>query len=122
VLLEQRIYTVAPGKLRTYLAIYETDGVKVHTEILGHWLGCYVAEVGTLNQVVHLWGFADFEQRAVRRARLMADPRWQAYLAKAAGLVVHQENRLLLPAGFTPVPDALTPSDEAIASENRTIR
>lgn len=105
-LIEQRVYTVAPGKLRDYLAIYESDGVKVHVENLGTWLGCYVTEIGALNQVTHLWGFDNYEERLRRRQRLLADPRWRAYLAKAAGLVVQQENRLLNPAPFTP---ALTP-------------
>jgi hypothetical protein len=108
-LIEQRIYTCAPGKLKGYLAVYEAHGVAVHAEILGHWLGCYVVEVGPLNQVVHLWGFEDFEDRTARRARLANDPRWRNYLNEAAGLVVQQENRLLQPAAFTPALPALIP-------------
>jgi hypothetical protein len=108
-LVEQRIYTVAPGKLRDYLRLYQEHGVAVHTEVLGHWLGCYVSEVGTLNQVMHLWGYSDFEDRLLRRERLAQDPRWRDYLARAAGLVVQQENRILQPAAFTPAPAALSP-------------
>jgi hypothetical protein len=114
-LIEQRIYTVVPGRLRDYLALYHSDGVQVHAEILGDWLGCYVSEVGALNQVTHLWRFADFAQRAAHRSRLMADPRWKAYLGKAAGLVQHQENRLLLPADFTPALQTLQPRPFAAA-------
>lgn len=102
-LVEQRTYTVAPGRLRDYLQLYQAHGVAVHTEILGHWLGCYVSEVGPLNQVVHLWGFESFEDRLQRRERLAADPRWRDYLARAGGIVVAQECRLLQPAAFTPV-------------------
>lgn len=109
-LVEQRIYTVAPGKLKDYLSAYQTHGVAVHTEILGHWLGCYVTEVGPLNQVVHLWGFASFEDRLRRRERLAADPRWRDYLRQAAGLVVQQESRLLQRAPFTPAAAALAPT------------
>lgn len=109
-LVELRIYTVAPGKLKDYLAVYQVHGVAVHTEILGHWLGCYVTEVGPLNQVVHLWGFDSFEDRLRRRERLAADPRWSDYLRQAAGLVTQQESRLLRRAPFTPTaaPLALT--------------
>lgn len=108
-LIEQRTYTVAPGKLRDYLSLYESDGVQVHVELLGTWLGCYVTEIGTLNQVTHLWRFESYEDRMRRRQRLAGDPRWKAYLAKAAGLVVQQENRLLNPAPFTPALAPLQP-------------
>lgn len=118
-LIEQRVYTVVPGKLRDYLAVYEREGVQVHVEILGHWLGCYVTEVGPLNQVTHLWGFTDFEQRSQRRARLAADPRWKAYLTSAAGLVVHQESRLLQPAGFTPPLEPVSPGPARPGSASR---
>ncbi|MBG9390490.1 NIPSNAP family protein [Caenimonas aquaedulcis] len=101
-LIEQRTYTVAPGKLRDYLHLYEKHGVRVHAENLGHWFGCYVSEIGPLNQVVHLWGFESFEDRMRRRAALAADPRWTEYLRIAAGLVVQQESKLLQPSAFTP--------------------
>lgn len=99
-LIEQRTYTLDPGKMRQYLATYEKEGLEIQKTILGHWLGCMVTEIGPLNQVIHLWGFSSFEDRLARRARLMADPTWQGYLAKVAGLTVHQENRILLPAAF----------------------
>jgi len=108
-LIEQRVYTVSPGKLKDFLSVYQTYGVAVHTEILGHWLGCYVSEVGTLNQVLHFWGFPNFEERLERRGKLTSDPRWREYLKHAAGLVTHQENRILQPAPFTPRPEALSP-------------
>lgn len=108
-LVEQRTYTVAPGKTREYLDLYQAHGVAVHVEILGHWLGSYVTEVGPLNQVVHLWAFESFEDRLRRRELLARDPRWRDYLARAAGLVVQQESRLLQSAAFTPVPPAQQP-------------
>lgn len=101
-LIEQRTYTVAPGKMREYLRLYGELGVRVHAEHLGRWLGCYVSEVGPLNQVVHLWAFESFEDRMRRRAQLAADSRWTEYLRAAAGLVVQQESKLLQPAPFTP--------------------
>ena len=108
-LIEERVYTCVPGKLREYLSVYQTHGVAVHVEILGNWLGCYVSEVGNLNQVVHLWGYKNFEDRLDRRARLAEDPRWRNYLKEAAGLVTHQENRILQPAPFTPAAISLRP-------------
>ena len=101
-LIEQRTYTVAPGKLRDYLSLYEKHGVGVHVEHLGLWFGSYVSEIGPLYQVVHLWGFESFEDRMRRRAGLAADPRWIEYLRIAAGLVVQQESKLLQPTAFTP--------------------
>lgn len=108
-IVEQRTYTCAPGRVRDYLRLYEAHGVAVHTQHLGHWLGCYVVEAGPLNQVVHLWAFDSFEDRLARRERLAADPRWREYLGKAAGIVVQQESKLMLPAAFTPPPPAQQP-------------
>jgi hypothetical protein len=44
-----------------------------------------------------------------RRAALAADPRWAEYLRIAAGLVVQQESKRLLPAAFTPAHAPIQP-------------
>src|SRR5256885_11018438 len=79
-LVEQRTYTAHPGKWRDYMALYQTEGLELQQRILGRMVGYYTSDSGPLNQIVHLWAYTDLNERAERRARLLAEPRWQAYV------------------------------------------
>jgi hypothetical protein len=99
-LVEQRTYTTHPGKVRDYLALYETEGLAVQRRILGRMVGYYRSEIGELNQVIHLWAYVDLSERGQLRAALLADPQFKAYVQKMLPLLVRQESRLLIPASF----------------------
>lgn len=101
--IDERTYTLRPGAVQEYLRRYEQEGMAIQVPILGNLLGYFFTEFGTLNQVVHLWGYADLADRTERRRRLNADQRWQAYLETILPLMVTQENRLLVPAPFSPI-------------------
>lgn len=101
-IVEQRTYTIAPGKVPGFLAAYEEFGLPVHRDIYQRLVGYYVAESGVLNQVVQLWEFDDLEERARRRAAVQADPRWVKYMQQVSGMVLQQESRLLSPARWSP--------------------
>ena len=102
-IVEERIYTVQVGKVPEYLRIYEAEGLAVQTRHLPRMVGYFSTEAGPLNQIIHLWAYDSFEQRVERRAAMMADPEWQAYLAKIRPLIVSQETKLLIPAPFSPI-------------------
>jgi len=102
-IVEERIYTLEVGKVPEYLRLYEQEGFAIQTPILGNLIGYFSSEIGDLNLIVHMWGYESFEERTRRRAELMADPGWQAYVAKVRPLVLRQENRLLIPAPFSPI-------------------
>jgi len=97
---EERMYTLHPGKLAEYLKLYQEEGMAIQTRILPAMVGYYSTEVGTLNLVVHMWGYEDLKQRSELRAKMQADPGWQAYVKKIQPLIQHQESRLLNPAPF----------------------
>ena len=99
-LVEERIYTLHPGKIPEYLKLYAEEGMPIQTRILPAMVGYYTSDIGTLNLVVHMWAYEDLKQRAECRARMMADPGWQAYVKKVTPLFVHQESRILVPAPF----------------------
>jgi hypothetical protein len=101
-LVEERIYTCHPGKVPQYLRMYEAEGFAIQRPILGNLVGYFTTELGPLNQVVHMWAYEDLQDRAARRARLLADPGWQAYAPKVQPLVLTQENKILVPAPFSP--------------------
>ncbi|OGA67228.1 MAG: NIPSNAP domain containing protein [Betaproteobacteria bacterium RIFCSPLOWO2_12_FULL_65_14] len=99
-IVEERIYRMKPGKAPEYIKGYAQEGLAIQRPILGNLVGYYATEIGELNLVVHLWAYEDMADRAARRARLSADPRWQAYLPKVSSFVEHQQNRILNPAPF----------------------
>ena len=99
-LVEERTYTTHPGKWRDYLALYEAEGLEVQKRILGRMVGYYHTEIGGLNQIVHLWAYEDLNERAARRAALMEDPQFRAYVARMLPLLQSQASRILSPARF----------------------
>jgi len=52
---------------------------------------------------VDWWSYETLEERQVRRARMLADPRLQAYLDKVTDLIHLQVNRILQPTAFSPL-------------------
>ncbi len=102
-IIDHRTYTIAHGRNKEYLALFEAEGLPVQMEHLGNLIGYFTTAVGPVNEIVHLWGYeslADMEQR--RKAR-DADPRWGEYKRKSAGMLVDQRNKILAPASFSPL-------------------
>nr|WP_315594172.1 NIPSNAP family protein [uncultured Cupriavidus sp.] len=102
-IIEQRVYSLKPGKLREFLSVYEAEGLAIQAKALGNLIGYFSTETGELNQIVQLWGFTSFEDRMSRRATLAESKEWHAFLAKAGPLVVAQRSELLTPAPFSPI-------------------
>ena len=102
-IVEERNYAFAPADLGRFLSLYEKEGVHIHQRILGNLIGYFRTEVGDdLNEVVHLWGFTDLNERAVRRAALWSDPEWLEFAARSP-VPVRMRNRLLTPTAFSPL-------------------
>lgn len=101
-IVDLRIYSVRPGQLDTFVALYRDKAWPLQLKYLQRCLGWYTTIEGQLGQVVHLWAFDSQADREDRRTRMAADPEWQAYLkaSAAAGLLVAQENRFLKPTAF----------------------
>lgn len=99
-LVEERTYTTHPGRWKDYLALFEAEGLAIQHRILGRMVGYYTTETGELNQIVHLWAYEDLSERAERRATLLADPGFKAYVARMLPLLQRQESRILRPAPF----------------------
>lgn len=101
-IVDQRTYTTRPGRLQEFVDTFATQGLPLYTRYCGTLIGYFTSESGALNQVVHLWGYADADDRDTRRAALARDPAWQAFLDLALPLLVSQESRLLRPTAFSP--------------------
>jgi hypothetical protein len=105
-IVEKRTYTLRPGGVPLYMKIYGEFGVDVQKKILGKMVGWYYPEIGELNQIIHMWGYKDLADREKRRARLGKSKDWQNYLSKIREhqLIVKQENQILIPAPWSPMP------------------
>ena len=96
-IIDERTYTVRPGKLAAYLEAHMADALPLMRKHLGEPYGYYTTETGDLNQFVHLWRYDSMAEREARRAALYADPDWLAYRARVGetGWVTHRHNRIL---------------------------
>ena len=103
-LVEERTYVLYTGvKLNDYLECYETVGLPAQKEILGGFLGYFVTEFGTLNQLTHLWAYDDLEDRRLRRAKLAENEPWQQCLEIIRPMIKTMENKIMYPTSFSPI-------------------
>ena len=102
-IVEQRDYHVYTGKLPELVRLYETEGIGIQQEHLGGLVGVFTTDVGALSTYTSLWRYDSYAEREQRRARLQADERWQAFLARIQPLIHTQQNRILIPTSFSPI-------------------
>jgi NIPSNAP len=100
-----RIYTFKPGMQTAWLAMYEKHAYPIQLRYLGKPVVFTTTEVGPLNQVVHLWAYADQAERERKRNAMQQDPEWQTYIKMntEAGYMEHMENRILRSTSFSPL-------------------
>ncbi|HLZ03040.1 MAG TPA: NIPSNAP family protein [Bradyrhizobium sp.] len=103
--IDHRTYTFHPLKMSKWLALYEEYGLPVQLKYLGNLIGFFQTEMGTLNQVIHLWGFDDLNERQRRRADMMKDPAWHEFMRRneELGALMHQESKIVMPVRFSPI-------------------
>lgn len=100
---EMRTYTLKPGTAKQYMDHFRDFGLPIlsrYATLIGYWY----TDIGELNQLVHIWAYDSLDQRARNRATLSQDAEWkEKFLPKAAGMLDRQENKILLPADFSPL-------------------
>lgn len=102
-IVEHRTYTFAPLLIKGFLEQYTQRGHAIHRQHLGRLVGYYTTEIGELGEIVQLWAFDDYADRARRREALWSDPQWLAFCADSpAPLAMH--SRILAPTAFSPMP------------------
>ncbi|MGA0316037.1 MAG: NIPSNAP family protein, partial [Alphaproteobacteria bacterium] len=69
-IVEERIYTLHPGKVPEYMKLYEEEGRAAQEPILGKMVGWYYTDFGPQNQIVHMWAYDSYEERHERREKL----------------------------------------------------
>ena len=106
-IVEHRTYTIKALRTGDFLKLYERAALPLQLKYLGHMIGFYVSEIGPLDEVVHLWGFASLAERERRRALMEADPGWAVYrqALQELDVVVEQSTKMLRSTSFSPTVD-----------------
>jgi NIPSNAP len=97
---EMRVYRSHTGVLDRCFEIYAAEGLPIQLGHLGNCIGYFGRVDGRVDEVVHLWGYADLNDRIRRRAPLFADPAFKAFLVKGVPHFSRQENFILRPNAF----------------------
>ncbi|MGC2414273.1 MAG: NIPSNAP family protein [Stellaceae bacterium] len=96
---EMRTYTYAPGDLPKVLEAW-AQAVPAREE-LSPLAACWTSELGGLNKFVHTWVYKNLGERERIRAASRAPGR--AWPPQSGVRPIRQENKLLIPASFSPV-------------------
>lgn len=91
---ELRTYSLVPGGTKEYLRLYNELGREVQIGILGNLVSLMTPESGDQNQLVFLWAFESYEDRKIRRKKLLEDSRFTEFRKASRHLLTNQENRL----------------------------
>jgi hypothetical protein len=94
---EIRTYTLRPGTV----AEVEQRWAEAYParEQYSRLAGFFRTEIGPLNEVIHIWPYADLAERARIRAEAARDPAWPP---KTAEFIVNQKVEILAPFPFAP--------------------
>jgi hypothetical protein len=93
---ELRTYTLRPGTLGAMIKASSTVSRDIRGDNYGKLEGYWSTEIGPLNQVMHMWSYSSFDERARLRAELAKNPRWSSeYTPLIHPLLVRQDIRLL---------------------------
>jgi hypothetical protein len=100
---ELRTYAVKPGKTAEYVEKSGSIGRPIRGDRYGKLCGYWFTDLGPLNQIVHLWEYADLAARAEARAGLARDERWtKEYVPVSAPLLTAQKNMILTEMPWAP--------------------
>jgi NIPSNAP len=105
-LYEMRTYTLYVGKMAEAVKLYQEIGYPAF-QAGGHakkLVGYFQSDVGTINQLVHIWKFDDDADRRRHWASVFADADFMVFAVKFRPLVMTQEVKLMLPAPWGPHP------------------
>jgi hypothetical protein len=95
---EMRIYTYPPGDLPKVLEAWgKAIGAR---EKLSPLAACWTSDIGGLNRFVHVWVYRDANERTRIREESRKDGQWPP---QSGVRPVRQENKLLIPASFSPL-------------------
>ncbi len=94
---EMRVYTYEPGSIPEVIDSC-TKAIPYREEFSPLAAAMYT-ELGALNRWMHIWPYKDLNDRARVRSEASKSPHWPT----GAGVRVRQENKIMVPAAFSPM-------------------
>jgi hypothetical protein len=98
---ELRTYQLVMGGVPRYLEIAQTRLLPVLAEHGLKPVGFWYTEIGTLNEVVHLWAYNDLNERTRLWKSWTSDPRRAEIGQDLRQVIVTQSNKILTPTEFS---------------------
>src|SRR3546814_17153106 len=103
VVVENRTNRVERGVVRCYRDVDWREALEVQKDHLPHMVCYFSTDIEPPNQIVHMWGYADLNERARCRTALYTDPAWQVAVKKLLELIETMETKILVPTAFSPI-------------------
>jgi hypothetical protein len=98
---ELRTYQLAVGGMPDYLELIRTKLLPLLAEHGIKPVGFWTTDIGTLNEVVHLWAFNDLNERQAKWGAWFKDPRRAEIVPQLRASIVSQSNKILSPTDFS---------------------
>lgn len=98
---ELRWYRTQVGKAPEWINHFK--GILPLREKYTRRVGLWTSEIGSLNEVVHMWAYKSLDERAAARARLAQEPEWQKFLGTATPLLLQMQSTILNPSPHSPM-------------------
>ena len=92
---EVRTYTLEPGTVPQFEASFAE--ALPHREKYSPLAAFWHTDIGTLNQVIHVWGYQDLLEREKIRAEAVKDPNWPP---RDTSMIMTMESEIWNPAPF----------------------
>ncbi len=96
---ELRSYIAKPGTIPALIKVWDKNIEPRAARSPA--LAALYSDTGRLNKFVHLWPYKSLDERLEIRAKALADGVWPP--AEGLDLLVSMENKILLPAPFSPM-------------------
>lgn len=94
---EIRTYTLQPGS--TAEVEKRFGEAYANRQKYSSLAGFFHTDIGPLNEIVHIWPYADLAERGRIRAAAMKDPGWPPPIAE---FIVSQKSEIVVPFSFAP--------------------
>ena len=98
---DMRTYDIAMGKTPEYMAAVREIALPVRESYGVKLAGWYYTDIGALNKVVHIWAYRDYAHFEEAREAFRTDERWvNDYVPRVKGIILRQENQIMLASDF----------------------
>lgn len=100
---ELRTYQLTPGGVAAYVQVAKNTLLPAMAKHGVKPIGFWYTEIGTLNEVTHLWAYNDLTERQRLRASWQAEPGVAEAMVRLREVVVKQHSKVMLPTEISPL-------------------